>query len=136
MRKIKGVLVDVNARTVKPFTLHYNNYKDLYPVLNCETLDVTRRKFGSQIYDVYCDDEGLLKEDWIPSAFSDAQPEYDFLVGNLFVCSHTSDGDIASLTDEQIKEILTTKRQIKISDPSGSIITQVLMYNYRMEVNS
>ena len=131
MKKIKGIFVDVDTRTVKPYTLHYSSHKDLSSLLNCDILDVTRRKFGSQIYDVYCDDEGLLKDDWVPSAFSDEQPEYDFLVGNLFVCSHTSDGDIASLTDEQIKEILTTKRQIKISDPNDSFITQVLMYNYR-----
>lgn len=131
MKNIKGVLVDVNARTIEPVTLHYTSYKDLYSLLNCETFDVTSRKFGSQIYDVYCDDEGLLGDDWIPSALSEEQPN-DFLVGNLFICSHTEDGDIASLTDEQIEEILKTKRHIKMSDDNGNIIiTQVLMYNYR-----
>lgn len=136
MKNIKGVLVDVNARTVEPVTLHYSSYKELYPLLNCETFDVTRRKFGNQVCDVYCDDEGLLKEDWIPSALSEEQPENDFLVGNLFVCTHSSDGDIASLTDEQIEEILKTKRRIKISDPNGVVITEVLMYNYKMEANA
>jgi hypothetical protein len=132
MRKIKGVFVDVNARTVEPITLHYNSYKDLYPLLNCETFDVTSRKFGNRVYDVYCDDEGLLGDDWIPSALSEEQPENDFLVGNLFVCSHTKNGDIASLTDEQIEEVLKTRRYIKIFDDSGNIIiTQVLLYNYR-----
>lgn len=134
MKNIKGVLVDVNARTVEPVTLHYTSYKNLYPLLNCKIFDVTSRKFGNQVCDVYCDDEGFLKDDWVPSAFSEEQPENDFLVGNLFVCTHSSDGDIASLTDEQIEEILKTKRRIKISDPNGVVITEVLMYNYKMEV--
>jgi len=131
MKNIKGVFVDVNARIVEPVTLHYNSYKDLYPLLNCETFDITRRKFGNQVYDVYCDDEGFLKDDWVPSAFSEEQPENDFLVGNLFVCSHTKNGDIASLTDEQIAEVLKTKQQIKVTNYSDSFITEALMYNYR-----
>lgn len=131
MKKVKGVLVNVNTRTVEPYTLHYNNYKDLTSLLNCDILDVTRRKFGSQIYDIYCDDEGLLKEVWIPSAFSEEYPENDFLVGNLFICSHDKYGDIASLSDEQIEEVLKTSRQIKVTDDNGSFITRALMYNYK-----
>ena len=48
MKKLKASFVDVNARTVEPVILHYNSYKDLYPLLNCETFDVTSRKFGNQ----------------------------------------------------------------------------------------
>lgn len=131
MKKIKGVLVNVNTRTIESFILNYNNYKDLYSLLNCDTLDVTSRKFGNHLYDVYCDDEGFLKDDWTPSAFSEEQPESDFLVGNLFICSHDKYGDIDSLTDEQIEEILKTEQQIKVTNDSGSFITRALMYNYK-----
>ena len=75
----------------------------IYSILKCTLFDIATRKIGEHYYDIYCDDEGLLKDKPMVSAMSpDNQP---MLVGNLFIVKHNDEGDAVSLTDEEIKEI-------------------------------
>ena len=107
MKKIKGVLV-ANGE-IKEFELEYNNYKDFYPILDCDTFDIQTRKFNGEWLDIYCDDEGLLKTGNKPSILTFSNGELvEQIVGNVFIVNHDDEGETISLTDEQIKKVMDT----------------------------
>lgn len=63
--------------------------EEYHEKLNCDLIDITERKIGDKYYDIICDDEGLLKENAIPSAIDkDKKP---MLVGNLLICNVAND---------------------------------------------
>ena len=107
MKKIKGVLVSNGV--AKEYELEYNNYKDFYPLLNCNTFDVQSRKFNGEWLDIYCDDEGLFKTNNKPSILTFSNGELvEQIVGNAFIVAHNDEGDTISLTDEQIQKVMAT----------------------------
>ena len=107
MKKIKGVLVSNGV--AKEYELEYNNYKDFYPLLNCDTFDVQSRKFNGEWLDIYCDDEGLFKTNNKPSILTFSNGELvEQIVGNAFIVAHNDEGDTISLTDEQVQKVMAT----------------------------
>lgn len=108
-RDIKGVLVKPKEDAI-PYTLKYTSFRDLYPLLDCETFDIATRKFGDNYYDIYLDDNGLLEEKYPAILTADKNGDIvEYLVGNCFICKHDKNGAIRSLTDSEIKEILSYK---------------------------
>lgn len=102
--KIKGLLVDVTRKKAVKVVEFEDTLENIYKLLDVELIDVACRKVGNHIYDFIVDDEGLLKENAIPSALdSNGKP---MLVGNLFVVNSDDYGNFASLTDEQIDDLL------------------------------
>lgn len=77
--------------------------KGYYKLLDCDTIDITRRKIGGKYYDIICDDEGLFKETVMVSAV-DGNNEA-MLVGKLLICNHDEKGNEASLTQDDILNI-------------------------------
>lgn len=107
MEKIKGVLVSNGE--AKEYELEYNNYKDFYPLLNCDTFDVQTRNFNGEWLDIYCDDEGLFKANNKPSILTFSNGELvEQIVGNAFIVAHNDEGDTISLTDEQVQKVMAT----------------------------
>ena len=107
MKKIKGVLVSNGV--AKEYELEYNNYKDFYPLLNCDTFDVQSRKFNGEWLDIYCDDEGLFKTNNKPSILTFSNGGLvEQIVGNAFIVAHNDEGDTISLTDEQVQKVMAT----------------------------
>lgn len=107
MKKIKGVLVSNGV--AKEYELEYNNYKDFYPLLNCDTFDVQSRNFNGEWLDIYCDDEGLFKANNKPSILTFSNGELvEQIVGNAFIVAHNDEGDTISLTDEQVQKVMAT----------------------------
>ena len=107
MKTLKGVLVNTKDNTIKECTLEYNDFlPSIYGLLDCDTIDIVARRFGNQTYSIVCDDEGLFKEKVIPAVitFHDGQV-VEQLVGNVFICSQDDEGELASLTHEQVEEI-------------------------------
>lgn len=100
---VTGVLVDVSSGVpvVKDGTFDRNNFKSLYSLLNCTTFTIVSRKIGKKVFDIYLDDEGLLKEDSIPSAMSIDNQE--LLVGNLLIIKHDDNGEVVSLDKDDMK---------------------------------
>lgn len=105
MKAVVGVLFDVERTgTAKAHTVKTDSLQGYYDALNCSLFDITTRKIGEHFYDIYCDDEGLLKCNPIVSAIdSDGAPA---LVGNLFVVKHNEEGETISLTESQIHEVI------------------------------
>ena len=102
MDKLKGFLIDVQKSN--PYIVEIeHNLNSFYQILNCSAFDIARRKIGKTYYDIFCDDEGLLKDKPIVSAVSsDMQP---MLVGNLFITRSNDEGETISLTNEEINEV-------------------------------
>jgi hypothetical protein len=104
-QSISGFLVDVSKGNLsyvgKSVWKRDNDWRSIYELLNCSTFTIATRRFGNYVFDIYLDDEGLLKQDQIITGLSTDMKE--MLVGNLFIVSHDDDGEVVGLTDEQIR---------------------------------
>jgi hypothetical protein len=117
MKSILGVLVSFKNNGESQFAGHilqYESYKSLYPVLNCDIYTIANRRFNNKYFSIYCDDEGLLKEDAMFGACSADQKE--MLAGNLFIVKHNDEGEIQSLKQEEVDYILGFIRLDKLGN--------------------
>ena len=80
-----------------------NSLDGYYKLLDCQTIDIVRRKIGGKYYDIVCDDEGLFKETVMVSAVD--KDNKAMLVGKLLICNHDKHGNEASLTQDDILNI-------------------------------
>jgi hypothetical protein len=102
-RFIRGFLIKVYDDVKSEVTVFEDTLENIYGLLSVDLIDVTERQIGNFTYDIVCDDEGLFVEEYLPSAYdSKCQPQ---LVGNLLLVNHDEEGNFASLTDEQIKDL-------------------------------
>lgn len=126
MSKITGVLIDVQKKTAVVHTMQSGALEEYYDILNCTTFDIASRKIGKNYYDIYCDDEGLLKINPIVSAVSpDRSP---MLVGNLFVTKTDVEGETISLTEKELFEVITNTIQLIDSETMTPYIALVCDY--------
>lgn len=105
MKKLRGVLVDVENETVKVLEIE-DKLDEFYRILNCTCIDIVVRNVHNHMrYNIICDDEGLFKEPTKISGIGlDYSPE---LVGNLFIVGgEVIDGELTSLTDEELSWLL------------------------------
>lgn len=115
MNKIKGVLVKNGS--VKEYDFEYESYKDFYELLGCRLFDIPKRQIGEDVFDIYCDDEALLKKELpqVSLAYFDRFGNIvDAIYGNVFICKHDSEGETISLTDKEVSEIL--KNEVILQD--------------------
>ena len=100
---IKGLLIDVHKRLGVNVIEFEDTLDNLYKLCDCDLIDITERKVGDNWYDFVVDDEGLFKQPAIPSVYdTNREP---MLVGNVLICSHDEEGNLASLTDEQSEDL-------------------------------
>ena len=110
VKELNGVLITVGEiNKIEKKTVKITDYHDWYPLLNCDLIDIVTRQIGKNYYDIVCDDEGLFKEPLIPACLNfneEGHPE-EIINGNVFICGLADDnGDLTSLTEEGIEEIL------------------------------
>jgi len=106
--KVTGVLIDIGSGFFGKATLD-GSLESYCRALKCTCFDITYRSIGGTEFAVYCDDEGLLKQDPVPSAFTaDGRPQ---LVGNLFIARIDEEGETISLTDSEIEQVI---KQVRI----------------------
>lgn len=102
-RFVRGFLIRVYDDVQSKVVVFEDKLENIYSLLSVDLIDVTERKVGKFVYDIVCDDEGLLKNDILPSAFNDkCEPQ---LVGNLLLVNHDDEGNFTDLTDEQIADL-------------------------------
>lgn len=97
---MKVALLDVYKHNL--LELEVNNELDLdemYKLLNCHCIDITRRKVSGTTYDIICDDEGLLTDYPIPSAVDKSL--HVALVGNLLFTHTDNNGNTVGITHEE-----------------------------------
>lgn len=101
--EITGVLVDVKITGKARTETIRNELPEYYRILDCSCFDIVSVKIGQHFYDVYCDDESLLKANPIVSAVDkNCSPQ---LTGNLFITKTDFDGETLSLEPHEIKEV-------------------------------
>ena len=99
-KKIRGTLVSITGE-VKEVTIT-NELESYYKLLDCDIIDCAVRRIGTKLFDIICDDEGLLKSDPKVTAIAGSGVA---LVGNLFICNHDDKGNWTSLSDTDIAMI-------------------------------
>lgn len=103
------LLLDVEKQEVRE--VEASSLEEYYKLLNCSCIDIVTRnimntKYKTNTYDIICDDEALLKEGSIPSAF-DLRSMKIGLVGNLLICNYDEEGNEKSLSlTKEDKEFL------------------------------
>ena len=125
-KRIVGVLVDVEKEILGILEIP-NNLDTFYKVLNCNLIDIVTRRIGDskKVYDIICDDEGLLKEPHKISAvdsMGNAQ-----LVGNIFITGTAdAEGNLTSLPMDEANYILNKIQLTKTKkfDKPYPILTQ------------
>lgn len=100
---LKGVLIDVNEPRVKVMGVN-DDLSSFYSILDCSCIDIVTRTIDGKEFTFVCDDEGLLKANSIPSAFSSTGTP--MLVGSLFIVTENSKtGQLQSLSLDDVKYI-------------------------------
>ena len=116
--KIRGFLITENEVRVAEFVPSLENY---YKMLDCTLIDIATRKIGAHYYDIICDDEGLLKENFRVTALNSNKEV--MLVGNLLIVNHDNEGNEAGLTDKDIEEIEGKTFKIKQTLENGKRVS-------------
>ena len=80
-----------------------NSLDGYYKLLDCQTIDIVKRKIGGKYYDIVCDDEGLFKDN--PHISMIDSTGMAMIVGRFLVCNHDGKGNEASLTQDDILNI-------------------------------
>ena len=123
-RPVRGVLVDAARGKVEVRELD-GTLDGYYRALDCQCIDIAKRKIGEHYYSIFCDDEGKLRDGYIYSAYAvNGRP---MLAGNLFICRHDGDGNTVSLTDDEIGEIMNDVYVLRVP---GSGVRLVLIVSF------
>lgn len=81
-----------------------SNLDTYYSEIGCDCIEIPERCIGGKLFNIICDEEGLFKDNPIPSAFGKGYPEAIF--GNLIVCGLTDDnGELTGITDDDVQLI-------------------------------
>lgn len=76
-----------------------NVLKDLYRILNCELVTCTEIEVNGKFFDVWSDDEALLKEKPVPNLFIDA----DLIIfGSLAFAKADEGGNLVGLERDDV----------------------------------
>ena len=76
-----------------------NVLRDLYRILNCELVTCTKIKVDGKLFDVYSDDEALLKDKPAPNLYIDD----DLIIfGSVAFAKADEEGKLARLTREEV----------------------------------
>lgn len=81
-----------------------SNLDTYYSEIGCDCIEIPDRCIGGKLFNIICDEEGLLKDHPIPSAVGNGYQEA--ICGNLIVCGLADDdGELTSITDEDVQLI-------------------------------
>lgn len=97
------LLVDVYRNKIEVVRIK-DDLDEFYRLLRCSTIDIVQRNIGGRTYEIICDDNGLLKSDYRPSAFSKSG-DVQF-VGNLLVCRYGGEGELAGLNVHDVHNLM------------------------------
>lgn len=129
---MRAILVDVKHDKLKIIDVT-GGLREMYKLIGCDCIDVTYRDIQDEdglynVFNVVVDDEGLLKDSPIVSARGRDDMSAQ-LVGNLLVFGVDWDeanyGDLASLTDEEVK--LVTGSVCEVIDFDRGMMHPVLL---------
>lgn len=108
MKQIQVLTLEVNHKK-KVIVPHVrlidsdNVLSELYRIIGCALVEVVQVEVEGKFYDVYCDEEFLLKEKPVPTLFLNAE---QILCGNLVFTTCDEDGKLGGVTEEDIDKLI------------------------------
>lgn len=102
---VRLFLIDVINDKAEELNIEPYDLDKFNELLDCRCFDIPRRKIGGKMFDIYCDDEGFLKDDQPPISAYSLKLNEPMLVGNLIIANHNYAGETTDLSDEDIKLI-------------------------------
>lgn len=118
---IKGILIKEDKVEIVEVE---NSLIELYKLLNCDLIQVVERKIGDKVYDIICDEEGLLKPNFQSAICSNYTEN---LYGNILIVNHDDEGNFTSLSNDEIIDI--NKSILELVDVLQLKIRKVLKYS-------
>ena len=104
------LLLDVYNNEIK--VVEPNGLADYYKYIECDLIDIVRRKIGDKVFEIVCDDEATFAEHPKVSAIDIAGKPC--LYGNLLIAGgKVVDGDLTEITDEEIEYVKSYLIEIK-----------------------
>ena len=92
-----------------------NELEAFYKEIGCDLIDVVSRQINGEWYDIICDDEGLLRPNFISAVNKEGKPE---LVGGLIICKYGGKGDFTGLEPD---DILRLTNAVQYSVQNGKL---------------
>ena len=119
---MRGLLIDVWDNEVKE--VEASTLDEYYKLIECDTIDIVYYMIGSRYYNIICDDEGLLKDSILVSAFD--KQMHPVLVGNLLIFGDTDDdGGLTSLTGDDIVQIKEKIMEVSIKGVKHPVLSDL-----------
>lgn len=113
------LLIDVVKNEIKEVHINGGDIHWYHEYIDCRCFDITQRKIGGRYFDIFCDDEGLLKDPQPPLSAINTKTKEPMLVGNLIIANHDRAGETTDLSDEDIK--LIKKHIVMLTMKDGSM---------------
>lgn len=110
MKKIKVLVIKPTSIEVRDIKNNYINFKEAIDIES--PIDCITRNIGGKDYDIWCDDEGLFKENLQAIAINTDWNET--IVGNILI-ANSRNGKSTSLTDKDIDRIISELKTPSIS---------------------
>ena len=109
----KVLVLNVKEQTFKEVELP-KDFRGFYPLLDCGTFDIVNRRVGGKRFDVYCDDEGILKTgNPVSAIIKDEDGLKPMLFGNLVFTRTNRDGETIGISDNDIEAIKAHSRKVR-----------------------
>ena len=99
---LKVFSLEVNDHTISPHVRYIspdNVLKDLYKILNCDLVTCVEIEVGGKFFDVWADDEALLKDKPVPNLFIDDELIF---FGSVAFAKTDEDGELVGLDSDEI----------------------------------
>ena len=127
---IESVLVlNVEHGTFTKEEINVDDINEYYRLIGCDAFDIARRSIGGKMFDIFIDDEGLLKDSPIPSAITvsghkDNQKITPVLFGNLVFT--TNDGPATHGVSES-DMLRIVEKAVTVYDSNGNGMLVVVL---------
>lgn len=100
--KVFSLEIDDETKTITPHVRHIspdNVLHDLYNVLNCDLVTCTEIEVKGKFFDVWSDDEALLKDNPVPNLYVDD----DLIIfGSIAFAKVDDDGNLIGLDSDEV----------------------------------
>lgn len=106
LRVIKVERIDNNLN-VELITIR-DDIEDFYKEINCDAIDIIRRKIGNTIFTIICDDMGLLKANTrneLPTSWWQDERGHEALCGTLLLCHNDNEGNLTNADNFEAIEV-------------------------------
>ena len=100
--KVFTLEVNNETNTISPHVRHLspdNVLEDLYKVLNCDLVTCVEIEVGGKFFDVWADDEALLKDKPVPNLYVDDELIF---FGSVAFAKTDENGELVGLDSDEI----------------------------------